>query len=46
MTDEFARAAAELARLANGADQQAVTDQFARVAKACKSCHDNYRQTD
>jgi cytochrome c556 len=44
--DEFAREAAQLARLAAGTDQQAVTAQFARVAQTCKSCHQKFRQID
>jgi cytochrome c556 len=46
LTLEFARDSTELARLAAGTDQKAVTDQFARVVKSCKSCHDKFRQTD
>jgi len=46
LNDEFARQANELARLANGGSQQAVSAQFLAVAKACKSCHDKFRQTD
>ena len=46
LTAEFARESSELVRLAAGTDQPAVTAQFARVAKTCKSCHDKFRQTD
>jgi cytochrome c556 len=46
LSDEFAREANELARLTAGTDRDAVSRQFARVAQACKSCHDKYRQTD
>src|SRR4051812_21730168 len=43
LNDEFARAANELARLANGGSPQAVNEQFLRVATACKSCHEKFR---
>jgi len=46
LTLEFARESSELARLAAGTDQPAITGQFAKLAKACKSCHDKFRQTD
>jgi cytochrome c556 len=46
LTEQFAHETAELARVAAGSDQKAVSDQFAKVAKTCKSCHDKYRQTD
>jgi cytochrome c556 len=46
LTLEFARESTELARLAAGSDSGAVTAQFAKVAKACKSCHDKFRETD
>ena len=46
LTQEFAREATELARLAAATDQAATGAQFAKVAKTCKSCHDKFRQTD
>ena len=46
LNDDFAREASELARIAAGGDQQAVNVQFLKVAQACKSCHDRFRQTD
>ena len=46
LSEEFAREASELARLTTGTDRDAVSKQFARVAQACKSCHDKFRQTD
>jgi cytochrome c556 len=45
-SDEFARATASLARLAAGADRAATREQFAKVAKTCKACHDDFRATD
>lgn len=45
-SEEFAREAGELARLAAGADRDAVSRQFARVAQTCKGCHDKFRRTD
>jgi cytochrome c556 len=46
LSEEFARETSELARIAAGSDPQAVHQQFLKVAQACKSCHDRYRQTD
>jgi cytochrome c556 len=46
LTQEFARESSELARLAAAPDEAATKAQFAKVAKACKSCHDKFRQTD
>jgi cytochrome c556 len=46
LTLDFARESSELARLAAGTDRKSITDQFAKVAKTCKSCHDKFRQTD
>lgn len=45
-TEEFAREANTLARLAAAGDQAAVKAQFLKVAQACKACHEKYRQTD
>jgi cytochrome c556 len=45
-SDEFARSAALLARLAAGTDRAAIKDQFGKVAKTCKSCHDKFRETE
>jgi cytochrome c556 len=44
--DEFAREASLLAKVAAGTDRAAITDQFAKVAKTCKGCHDKFRETD
>jgi cytochrome c556 len=46
LTEEFAREASTLARLAASGDRKTVNDQFLKVAQACKTCHDKYRQTD
>ena len=46
LNDDFARQASELARIAAGGDAKAVNDQFLKVAQACKSCHERFRQTD
>ena len=51
LSDDFARESAALARLANGADQKSfdqklLTEQFTKVAKTCKACHDKFRETD
>jgi cytochrome c556 len=45
-SDEFARETALLARLAAGTDRAAIKEQFTKVAKTCKSCHDKFRETD
>jgi len=46
LTEEFAREANTLARLAAAGDRATVNEQFLKVAQACKSCHEKYRQTD
>jgi cytochrome c556 len=46
LTEEFAREANTLARVAASRDRAAVNEQFLKVAQACKACHDKYRQTD
>jgi cytochrome c556 len=45
-TEEFAREASTLARLAAAGDRATVSEQFLKVAQACKACHEKYRQTD
>jgi cytochrome c556 len=39
----FAREAGELARIASSSDEAAVKEQFGKLQKTCKSCHDDYR---
>ena len=46
LTEEFAREASTLARLAAAGDRATVNEQFLKVAQACKACHEKYRQTD
>jgi len=46
LTEEFAREANALARLAAAGDRATVSEQFLKVAQACKACHEKYRQTD
>jgi cytochrome c556 len=46
LTEEFAREANTLARIAAAGDRDLVNDQFLKVAQACKSCHNQFRQTD
>ena len=46
LSEEFARETRELERLAGGRDTQAVHQQFLKVAQACKSCHERFRQVD
>ena len=46
LTDEFAREASALARVAVAGDRDSVNEQFLKVAQTCKSCHQRFRQTD
>jgi len=43
----FARESGELVRLvSSGADAAAVKDQFGKLQKTCKSCHDDFRNAN
>lgn len=42
----FNKEANELARVAAGGDAAAVKEQFARLNRTCKACHDDYRKKD
>jgi len=42
----FAREATELAHLAATADQAKVKEQFAKLGRTCKTCHDDYKSKD
>lgn len=42
----FAREASELAKVASVGDQAAVKEQYAKVARTCKACHDDFKATD
>ena len=46
LTEEFAREANTLARVAAAGDRPTVNEQFLKVAQTCKSCHNQFRQTD
>ena len=46
LTEEFAREASTLARIAAASDRATVNEQFLKVAQTCKSCHNQFRQTD
>jgi cytochrome c556 len=46
LTEEFAREANTLARVAAAGDRNTVHEQFLKVAQTCKSCHNQFRQTD
>jgi cytochrome c556 len=46
LTDEFAREANTLARVAAAGDRNTVNEQFLKVTQTCKSCHNQFRQTD
>ena len=44
---EFGKESSELARLVSaGADAGAVKDQFGKLQKTCKSCHDDFRNAN
>ena len=43
---DFAKEANELLRIASSGDAAAVKDQFARLQKTCKSCHDDFRNAN
>jgi len=42
----FAKEAAELARIASAGDAAAVKEQFGKVTKACKGCHEDFKGRD
>ncbi|HUQ11024.1 MAG TPA: cytochrome c [Steroidobacteraceae bacterium] len=46
LTEEFARDAGQLAKLAAGTEAKAVREQFLKVAQSCKGCHNQFRQTE
>ena len=46
LAGNFNREANELARVAALADAAAVKEQFARLNRTCKACHDDYRVKD
>jgi cytochrome c556 len=44
---EFAKESTELVRVvSSGADAAAVKDQFGKLQKTCKSCHDDFRNSN
>ncbi len=43
---DFAREANELLHVASSGDAAAVRDQFGRLQKTCKSCHDDFRNAN
>jgi cytochrome c556 len=42
----FAKEAAELAHLAATSDQARVKEQFGKLGRTCKACHDDYKSKD
>jgi cytochrome c556 len=42
----FSREATELAKVAAAGDPAAVKDQYAKLTRTCKSCHDDFRAKD
>ena len=43
---DFAKEANELLRIASSGDAAAVKDQFGKLQKTCKSCHDEFRNAN
>jgi len=43
---EFARESNDLVRVASGADASSVREQFGKLQKTCKSCHDDFRNSN
>ena len=43
---DFAKEANELLRIASSGDATAVKDQFGKLQKTCKSCHDDFRNAN
>ena len=43
---DFAKEANELLRIASSGDAAAVKDQFGKLQKTCKSCHDDFRSAN
>lgn len=42
----FSKEATELARVASSGDAAEVKDQFGKLARTCKACHDDFRAKD
>ena len=45
-TDELNAGAKKLAEVAQGGDEGATKQQFGEMVKACKGCHDKYKEKD
>jgi len=43
---DFSKEASELAKVAASGDPAAVKDQFGRLTRACKGCHDDFKAKD
>jgi cytochrome c556 len=46
LSNNFSKEANELARLAQAGDPAAVKEQFGKLSRACKGCHDDFRNTN
>jgi len=46
LSGSFGKEASELARVASAGDAAGVKDQFAKLNKTCKACHDDFRTKD
>jgi len=46
LATNFGKEANELARLAQAGDPAAVKDQFGKLTRACKACHDDFRNSN
>lgn len=46
LTADFAKQATELAKMAGGGDPAQVKEQYAKLNRTCKACHDDFRVKD
>lgn len=46
LSNNFGKEANELAKLAQTGDAAAVKDQFGKLTRACKACHDDFRNSN
>lgn len=46
LSANFSKEANELARVAQGGDAAAVKEQYGKVTRACKACHDDFRTSN
>jgi cytochrome c556 len=46
LSNNFSKEANELAKLAQAGDPAAVKEQFAKLTRTCKACHDDFRNSN